>query len=152
MKMAGDCDAFEDEFAYIFELTDNRSRKPSLLRGFLPIILAFPNLMPSVEAVSGLQSLLHGSTCECRLMPSIDFRICSSIWLFSPIWSLIFFDNGVNLRTGKLLFAVSSKLVCKSGSYGMMALHHLLPLDHHRCLLPLRVQQRPCHHHHLPSI
>ena len=54
MKMAGDCDAFEDEFAYIFELTDNRIRKPSLLRGFLPIILAFPNLMPSVEAVSGL--------------------------------------------------------------------------------------------------
>lgn len=152
MKMAGDCDAFEDEFAYIFELTDNRSRKPSLLRGFLPIILAFPNLMPSVEAVSGLQSLLHGSTCECRLMPSIDFRICSSIWLFSPIWSLIFFDNGVNLRTGKLLFAVSSKLVCKSGSYRMMTLHHLLPLDHHRYLLPLRVQQRPCHHHHLPSI
>ena len=54
MKMAGDCDAFEDEFAYIFELTDNGSRKPSLLRGFLPIILAFPNLIPSVEAVSGL--------------------------------------------------------------------------------------------------
>ncbi|KAK2563774.1 hypothetical protein P5673_012776 [Acropora cervicornis] len=52
MKMAGDCDAFEDEFAYIFELTDNRSRKPSLFRGFLPIILAFPNLIPSVEAVS----------------------------------------------------------------------------------------------------
>ena len=51
MKMAGDCDAFEDEFAYIFELTDNRSGKQSLLRGFLPIILAFPNLMPSVEAV-----------------------------------------------------------------------------------------------------
>ena len=54
MKMAGDCDAFEDEFAYVFELTDNRSRKLSLLRGFLPVILAFPNLMPSVEAVSGL--------------------------------------------------------------------------------------------------
>ena len=53
-KLARDCDAFEDEFAYIFELTDNWSRKPSPLRGFLPIILAFPNLMPSVEAVSGL--------------------------------------------------------------------------------------------------
>ena len=52
MKKAGDCDAFEDEFAYIFELTDNRRRNPSLLRGFLSIILAFPNLMPSVEAVS----------------------------------------------------------------------------------------------------
>ena len=152
MKMAGDCDTFEDEFAYIFELTDNRIRKPSLLRGFLPIILAFPNLMPSVEAVSGLQSLLHGSTCECRLMPLIDFRICSSFWLFSPIWSLIFFHNGVNLRTGKLLFTVSSKLVCKSGSHRMMTLHHLLPLDHHRYLPPLRVQQRPFHHHHLPSI
>ena len=54
MKMAGDCDAFKDEFAYIFEPTDNRSGKQLLLRGFLPIILAFPNLMPSVEAVSGL--------------------------------------------------------------------------------------------------
>ncbi|KAK2567870.1 hypothetical protein P5673_007758 [Acropora cervicornis] len=59
MKMAGDCDAFEDEFAYIFELTDNRSRKPSLLRGFLPIILAFPNLMPSVEAVSVLLDVIY---------------------------------------------------------------------------------------------
>ena len=54
MKMADDCGAFEDESAYIFELTDNWSRKPSPLRGFLPIILAFPNLMLSVEAVSGL--------------------------------------------------------------------------------------------------
>ena len=44
---------------------------------------------------------------------AFDLRICSStgIWLFSPMWSLIFFDNVVRLRTGQLRFAVSSKLV-----------------------------------------